>query len=387
MSEQKNIIILGSTGSIGVNTLKVIRGLGRNYRVVGLAARKNTDVLVRQICEFRPAIVALSDEARRGEFERKLSRCRVKMPRVLYGNDSLVDIAKVRGANFVVCAMVGAAGLLPTLAAIESGKDIALANKEVLVIAGSIIKRTAKKRGVNILPLDSEHSAIFQCLASADRKTVSRIILTASGGPFYNYSAEKMKNVSSKEALKHPTWRMGAKISVDSANLMNKGLETIEAHHLFNIGMEKIHILIHPQSVVHSMVEFIDGSVLAQMSSADMRIPIQYALTYPNRVVSGIKKLDLAEYGGLTFEKPDFEKFPCLKLAIRAGKRGGTLPAVLNAANEIAVRSFMAGRIGFSDIPVIIDSVMSGHSFLKNPALHDILETDRWARDKAEALC
>ncbi len=382
----KKIIILGSTGSIGINTLDVIRGLGSNYDVVGLSAGRNIGRFIKQIKEFSPKIVVLGDESRKREFENKLKSVKHKPLKVLYGMQGLITLARYRGANFLISALVGSVGLIPTLEAIKSGKDIALANKEALVVAGDIITENARKYGVKILPLDSEHSAVFQCLQGADIRSVKKIILTASGGPFYRYPDSRLRKVSVQEALNHPTWQMGEKVTVDSANLMNKGLEIIEAHHLFGMDIDKIDVLIHAQSVIHSLVEFIDGSVLAQMGIPDMRVPIQYALTYPERKSSKLRCLSLSEYGKLTFEKPDFTKFPCLELALRAAGKGGTMPVVLNAANEVAVQAFLSGKISFPDIPVIVRSMMDKHKITRKPSLEVILQTDKETRDKVYSV-
>ncbi len=381
----KKIIILGSTGSIGINTLDVIKGLGSGFKVIGLGAGRNINRFIRQINEFKPEVVVLGDESKKKEFEKRLKSIKYKPSKVLYGMQGLISLAGDSRANFLISAMVGAVGLVPTLEAIKTGKDIALANKEPLVIAGDIIMRSARKHGVNILPLDSEHSAVFQCLQGAAPGSVKRIILTASGGPFYRYPNTKLRKVTVEEALNHPTWRMGEKITVDSANLMNKGLEIIEARHLFGIELDRIDILIHAQSVVHSMVEFVDGSILAQLGIPDMRVPIQYALTYPGRRKNNLRSLNLAEYGKLTFEKPDFERFPCLGLAMRAGKSGGTAPVVLNAANEVAVQAFLSGRIKFVDIPVMVRTMMDKHKVIRKPSLEDILAMDKQVRDVLES--
>jgi len=384
----KRIIILGSTGSIGINTLNVIRGLGNGYKVAGLSAWRNINRFVEQINEFKPEIAVLADETKKKEFENKLKAARVSpATKIFYGIDGLIRAARFKNAGLLVSAMVGAVGLVPTLEAIKAGKDIALANKEILVIAGDIITRAANRYKVKILPLDSEHSAVFQCLQGEKIEDVRKIILTASGGPFYRHKLTQLKRVTAREALKHPTWNMGAKISVDSADLMNKGLEIIEAHHLFKMDINRIEILIHAQSVVHSMVELVDGSVLAQLGVPDMRVPIQYALSYPSRIKSSLKKLDLAEYGKLTFENPDFKRFPCLSLAIKAGRLGGTMPVVLNAANEIAVQAFLSNHIRFTDIPLIVGAMMNKHKAIKNTKLEDIIETDRVIRIKTKEAC
>ena len=379
----KKIAILGSTGSIGVNTLNVIRKLGKGYEITGISAQKNVDLLIKQIIEFRPAIVALGSEAAARELKKRLHRFR-PLPRIYEGTSGLIELARNSVSNFVVSALVGAAGLLPTLAAIEAGKDIALANKEILVMAGGLITTAAKKTGTKILPLDSEHSAIFQCLRAEKIENVRRLILTASGGPFYKYKKSQLEKVTVEETLHHPTWQMGKKITVDSATLMNKGLEAIEATHLFGIDIDRIDILIHPQATVHSLVELVDGSILAQLAIADMRIPIQFALTYPKRYVSRLQGLKLEKIARLSFHKPNLDSFPCLGLALRAGRIGGTMPVVLNAADEIAVEAFLERKIKFTDIPKIIESVMSEHKVNKRPSLKKILEINQWTRNKTK---
>jgi len=379
----KKIAILGATGSIGINTLNVIRKLGKGYKVVGISAQKNVDLLIEQIIEFKPAVVALGDEEAAGELKKRMHRFQ-PLPRIYKGTSGLVEFARNPVSNFLVSSLVGAAGLLPTLAAIEAGKGIALANKEILVMAGDLLIKAAKKRGIDILPMDSEHSAIFQCLRAEKKENLRRIILTASGGPFYKYKKSQLKKVSVKETLHHPTWQMGRKITVDSATLMNKGLEAIEASHLFGVDINKIDILIHPQATVHSLVELVDGSILAQLGITDMRIPIQFALTYPERYQNRLQGLKLEKIGRLTFHKPNFNNFPCLGLALKAGRIGGTMPVVLNAADEVAVESFLEGKICFTDIPKIIESVMSEHKVDRNPNLKQILEIDQWTRNRAK---
>jgi len=377
----KKIVILGSTGSIGVNTLNVVRKLGKGYKIIGISAQKNVDLLIKQIIEFRPAIVALGAEKAAQELKKRLHRFH-PLPRIYEGTSGLIEFARNPVSNFLVSALVGAAGLLPTLAAIEAGKDIALANKEILVMAGGLIIKTAKKRGIKILPLDSEHSAIFQCLRAEKIKNVRRLILTASGGPFYKYKKSQLEKVTVEETLHHPTWQMGKKITVDSATLMNKGLEAIEASHLFGIDINRIDVLIHPQATIHSLVELVDGSILAQLAIADMRIPIQFALTYPQRYLSRLQGLKLEKIAHLTFHKPKLKNFPCLGLALKAGRIGGTVPVVLNAADEIAVEAFLKRKIKFTDIPRIIESVMAEHKVNKKPSLKKILEINQWARNR-----
>lgn len=379
----KKIAILGSTGSIGVNTLNVVRKLGKGYKITGISAQKNVDLLIKQIIEFRPAIVALGAKKAAQELKKRLRRFR-PLPRIYEGTSGLIEFARNPVSDFLVSALVGAAGLLPTLAAIEAGKDIALANKEILVMAGDLIIKTAKKRRIKILPLDSEHSAIFQCLRAEKIKSVRRLILTASGGPFYKYKKSQLEKVTVKETLHHPTWQMGKKITVDSATLMNKGLEAIEASHLFGIDINRIDVLIHPQTTVHSLVELVDGSILAQLAIADMRIPIQFALTYPQRYPSRLQGLKLEKIAHLTFYKPNLKNFPCLGLTLKAGRIGGTMPVVLNAADEIAVEAFLVGKIKLTDIPKIIESVMAEHKVNKRANLKKILEIDQWARNRTK---
>ncbi|MCX7746862.1 MAG: 1-deoxy-D-xylulose-5-phosphate reductoisomerase [Clostridia bacterium] len=371
----KKISILGSTGSIGVQTLDVARNL--KIEVLGLTANRNIELLYKQILEFKPKLVSVGSEELAGELREKLGNFNVE---IMHGLDGLKEVAALDEIDTVVTSIVGIAGLIPTLAAIEKGKNIALANKETLVTAGSIVMEEAAKRNVKILPVDSEHSAIFQCLMGNEKKTVSKIILTASGGPFRGKNSIELEKVSVDEALKHPNWNMGSKITIDSATLMNKGLEVIEAKWLFDLPLEKIDVIVHPQSVIHSMVEYLDGSVIAQLGSPDMRIPIQFALTYPGRADNHFSRLNFLESNQLTFEKPDYEAFPSLGLAFQALKAGGTMPVVLNAANEVAVDLFLKRRIRFLDIPRMIKDAMEHHSVVEHPKLHDIMDADGWAR-------
>lgn len=377
----KRVSILGSTGSVGVNTLKVIDApdLRSGFEVVGLAAKENVELMVQQASRFHPEIIAMMDAKRARELAERL---RDEDVEVCSGMEGLKRVATSE-VDLVVSAITGAAGLIPTLEAIGSGNALALANKESLVMAGQIIMSEAKKMGVSILPIDSEHSAIFQCLQGQPRDRVRRLILTGSGGPFLNLSLEELESVTPSEALHHPAWQMGAKISVDSATLMNKGLEAIEAHWLFGLDISKVDVLIHPQCIIHSLVEFVDGSVMAQLSIPDMRLPIQYALTYPERLAGPLPRLELAEIDQLTFQKPDKEKFPCLEYAYEAFRAGGTAPAVLNAANEVAVSLFLSGKIRFMEIPRVIERVLAGYKPVKDPTLNDILEADGWAREEA----
>ncbi|PKN70632.1 MAG: 1-deoxy-D-xylulose-5-phosphate reductoisomerase [Deltaproteobacteria bacterium HGW-Deltaproteobacteria-12] len=380
----KNITVLGSTGSIGVSALDVIDKNPGRFRVVALAAGKNIQLLQKQIEKFRPQIVAVNDVQCASKLRNKIP-VKIKT-RIVSHEEGLKEVSAFAGADIVLSAISGAAGLIPTLAAIDAGKDIALANKETMVMAGDIVTKKAREKGVQIIPVDSEHSAIFQCLQGQKRENVKKIILTASGGPFLNYKIRELKKVTLRQALKHPRWKMGRKITVDSASLMNKGLEVIEAKWLFNLEMKKIDVLIHPQSIVHSMVEFIDGSLLAQMGIPDMRTPIAYALTYPERININLPILDLVKTRNLEFYKPDTRKFPCLRLAYEAGVCGGTMPAVLNAANEIAVEAFLKEIINFVDFPGIIDKVLSRHNSIKDPSLEDILKADEWARARTKEM-
>jgi 1-deoxy-D-xylulose-5-phosphate reductoisomerase len=369
------ISILGSTGSIGVQTLDVARNL--NIKVEGLAANKNIDLLEKQAREFYPKIVAVKDEELAKVLSARLSETDCK---VVGGIEGLKMVASIESVETVVTSIVGIAGLIPTMEAIKHKKNIALANKETLVTAGHIVMSEASRMEVKILPVDSEHSAIFQSLMGNNKEDVSKIILTASGGPFRGRKREQLENVTLKEALKHPNWSMGSKITIDSATLMNKGLEVIEARWLFDMPQEDIEVLVHPQSIIHSMVEYKDGSIIAQLGSPDMRLPIQFALTYPDRKPNNFSKLDIIKNGSLTFEVPDLEAFPCLELAFEALRAGGTMPAVLNAANEEAVGLFMEEKIRFLDIPRIIENVMGRHSIKSDPGIDDIIDVDLWAR-------
>ncbi len=376
----KKITLLGSTGSIGVSALKVIQGYPERYRVVALSAGKNIDLLLRQIQEFQPEAVSVLNESLAERLQTRLGRG--PAPDIFFGQDGYQRIAAMEGANTVISAMTGAAGLLPTFEAIKSGKNIALANKETMVMAGGLVMGEAKKRGVSILPVDSEHSAVLQSLQGHSKEDLKRIILTASGGPFRNLSLEKMRKATAAQALDHPNWSMGAKITIDSATLMNKGLEVIEAQWLFDLPIEKIGILVHPQSIVHSMAEFKDGSIIAQLGVPDMTIPIAYALSYPHHLQNHLPPLDLLTAGDLQFRNPDMSRFPCLGLALQAAKIGGTMPAVLNGANEIAVEAFLKGHIGFLDIAAIIEKTMEVHSAAPVNAIEAVLEADAWARRK-----
>jgi len=380
----KKITILGSTGSIGVSTLDVIEKNPNKFKVVALSAGRNVRLLARQILHFSPHIAAVQTKHDAVRLKKILGPG--KKVKILYDETGIEEIAAYPPSEIVVSAISGAAGLKPTLAAIDAGKDIALANKETMVVAGSLVTKKAQKIGVKILPVDSEHSAIFQCLAGQKSKNIKRVILTASGGPFYKYTREELKNVNPQQALKHPRWKMGRKITIDSASMMNKGLEVIEAKWLFDLDIDLIDVLIHPQSVVHSMVELTDGSVLAQLGIADMRIPIAYALTYPDRLKNDLPILNLAKTGPLAFHQPDLKKFRCLGLAYEAGRSGGTAPVALNAANEVAVAAFLENKICFNDLPKVIEKVLNKHQVQKNPSLEDVLTVDAEARMQAQCV-
>jgi 1-deoxy-D-xylulose-5-phosphate reductoisomerase len=380
----KKITILGSTGSIGLSALDVIKKNPGRFQVVALAAGQNVNLLKKQIEIFKPKLVYVSTKENALKLRQDLTlNYKIK---ILYDREGLNEIASFPSADIIVSAISGAAGLMPTLAAIDAGKDVALANKETMVMAGEIVNRRAKQKKVKIIPVDSEHSAIFQCLQGEKIENLKRIILTASGGPFLNFTVNELKQVKLNQALKHPRWKMGKKITIDSATLMNKGLEVIEAKWLFNLDFGKIDVLIHPQSIVHSMIELIDGSVLAQMGIPDMRIPISYALTYPERIINDISSLNLLETEKLEFCQPDMKKFPCLRLAYEAGICGGTTPAVLNAANEIAVAAFLEQKIKFVDLPKIINKVLTAHVCGEDPSLESILNADSWARIKTTEI-
>jgi 1-deoxy-D-xylulose-5-phosphate reductoisomerase len=377
----KNVVLLGSTGSIGTSTCKVAEDLPDDIRLVGLAAGRNVTLLREQVKQFAPAAISINcpDAAKElsNEFNNK--------PEVHFGDEGLLKLATLPEADIVLIAIVGTAGLQPALAAIRAGKDIAVASKEILVMAGEIVMAEARKHGVKVLAVDSEHSAIFQCLEDKPPESVRQIWLTASGGPFREKPAAEFADITVEQALKHPSWEMGRKITIDSATLFNKGLEMIEARWLFDIEMPRVRVVVHPQSVIHSMVEFIDGSMLAQLSTPDMCLPIQYALTYPARAASDRVQTNLAEIGRLDFEEPDPDRFPALNLARRAGEVGGTLPAVLNAANEIAVDAFCAGEISFTEITSTVSRTMDAHDWVAEPTLDEILSADQWAREAALA--
>jgi 1-deoxy-D-xylulose-5-phosphate reductoisomerase len=379
----KRIVLLGSTGSIGRSTLDVVRTLGGKVEVVGLSANTRIRDLVEQVREHRPVAVAVGDSSRTGEIA---SAATVGPVRVFSGADGLLELARMDEADLVVNALVGAAGILPTLAAIEAGKDVAIANKESLVAAGAVITARAREKGVSLIPVDSEHSAIYQCMKGEEREAVRRVILTASGGPLIDMAEEEIATVQASQALKHPTWSMGRKVTIDSATLLNKGFEVIEAHWLFGIDAEHIEVIVERRSIVHSLVEFIDGSVMALLSPPDMRLPIQYALTFPERVESGLTGLDLASAGGIEFERPDLDRFPCLKLAYEVAALEGTAGAVLSAADEVAVEAFLAREISFGEIHSVLSEVLSTHDVEEADDVQQVLRADAWARERAAGI-
>jgi 1-deoxy-D-xylulose-5-phosphate reductoisomerase len=380
----KKLAILGSTGSIGVNTLDVIQQHPEQFTVVGLAARSNIDLLEEQIRRFHPTHVSVLEHERAKELRERVTDLDIEIHEGIHGASMIAALPEV---ELVVSAIVGGAGLLPTLSAIRAGKNIALANKETMVMAGEVVMREAHDR-VQILPVDSEHNAIFQALAGHRRTDIRRLILTASGGPFRTLPWEKFRDITVDAALQHPNWRMGPKITVDSATLMNKGLEIIEARWLFGVHAEQVEVVVHPQSIVHSLVEFVDGSVIAQLGIPDMRIPISYTLNYPERLPNTLPQLNLAQVGALTFEPPDVKRFPCLRLGFEVVKASGTLPAVLNAANETTVEAFLNGEVAFIDIPTIIEETLQRHDprSVTDGDISVILEADRWAREAAASI-
>lgn len=375
----KKIVILGSTGSIGRQTLDVVSQHPEAFKVIGLSGHSNYEFLEKQARKFKPLALAMTDSQALERLREVLSDTPIEFV-------GIEQLASLEECDLVVNALVGSVGLIPTLKAIQAGKDIALANKESLVVGGELVSRLAQEKKVKILPVDSEHSAIFQCLQGEDPSHLRRIILTGSGGPFWGRNRKELKEVTVEEALAHPRWKMGPKISIDSATLMNKGLEVIEAHFLFGLSYDSIEVIIHPQSFIHSMVEFKDGSIKAQMGMTDMRIPIQYALSFPERLPSPLAGLDLGQMESLTFEKPDWDNFPCLGYAYEAGRRGGSYPAVLNAANEEVVAAFLSRRVGFLDISEVIEQILSSHTSSGSIDLEGLIETERWAREKARSL-
>jgi 1-deoxy-D-xylulose-5-phosphate reductoisomerase len=379
----KKLTILGSTGSIGVSTLDIVAGHPDKFKVVALTAGNNLNLLKRQIETFSPQVVAVVTEE---SAVRLRGMLKGKKPEILYGVPGMITVASATDANMVVAAIVGSAGLVPAVAAVKAGKDLALANKETLVAAGRLVMEMVEHHGVKLYPVDSEHSAVFQSLQGHKSVNVKRIILTASGGPFLNYPLEKLSRVSVSDALAHPNWSMGQKITIDSATMMNKGLEIIEARWLFGMPPDRIDVVIHPQSIIHSMVEYVDGCVMAQLGVPDMKAPIAYALTYPERVPTGVKPLDLTEINTLSFFKPDLLRFPALKLAYRSLQDGESMPAVMNAANEVAVEAFLSGKIKFTDIVALIEKTMSLHKPHCLDSLDEVLSVDIWSREKTREL-
>ncbi|MCD6486893.1 MAG: 1-deoxy-D-xylulose-5-phosphate reductoisomerase [Syntrophobacterales bacterium] len=380
----KNISILGSTGSIGVNTLDVIARNPSRFKVVALAAGRNLSLLKRQIDEFKPGIVCVIDDERADQLREMLEHCAA--PGIVSGDSGYMEVASWEKTDMVVSAISGAAGLLPTISAIDAGKDIALANKETMVMAGELVIAMAANRGVKIIPVDSEHNAIFQCLRGHNKNEVKRLILTASGGPFLNLPLERFASISLDDALQHPNWEMGRKITIDSASMMNKGLEVIEAKWLFDMDIDKIDVCVHPQSIVHSMVEYVDGSVIAQMGLPDMRGPISYALSYPERLQGAVEALDLCSAGVLEFINPDYAKFPALELAYTVAGEGGSAPAVLNASNEVAVEAFVEGKIRFVDMALVVKEVLDSHRTKEINRIEDVLDADWWGRARAREI-
>lgn len=381
----KAITLLGSTGSIGTQTLDIVAQYPDQFRIVGLAARNNIDLLIQQVRQFHPEIVAICNVDHLPLLREAIADLDPQ-PILLGGEEGVVEVARYGDSEAVVTGIVGCAGLLPTIAAIEAGKDIALANKETLIAGGPVVLPLIEKHGVKLLPADSEHSAIFQCLQGVPKGGLRRILLTASGGAFRDLPVEKLAAVTVADALKHPNWSMGRKITIDSATLMNKGLEVIEAHFLFGMDYDHIDIVIHPQSIIHSLIELQDTSVLAQLGWADMRLPLLYALSYPDRICTDWERLDLVKAGNLTFREPDHQKYPCMQLAYAAGRAGGTMPAILNAANEQAVALFLEEKIRFLDIPRLIEQVCDRHQahLQSQPTLDDILAADQWARQAVQ---
>ncbi|HDK26531.1 MAG TPA: 1-deoxy-D-xylulose-5-phosphate reductoisomerase [Candidatus Atribacteria bacterium] len=382
---KRKIVILGSTGSIGRQTLEVIKEHPDEFEIIGLSCRENIELLKEQIIKFKPNISVVANEFLAKKLKNELNN--FNKTKIFWGVEGLIRISTLEEVDVVVVAITGIASLLPTLEAVKHGKEIAIASKESIVAAGDILVREAKANKATILPIDSEHSAILQCLKNERKENIEKIILTASGGPLYHLADSALKNISVEDALNHPTWKMGKKITIDSATLMNKGLEVIEARWLFDISPKKIEILIHPQSYIHSMIQFVDGTILAQLSEHDMRIPIQYALFYPDKVVNNYNRLDFTKIGQLTFKRPRFNKFPCIKLAYKALEIGGTMPAVLNGANEIAVNAFLNNQINITEIPIIIENTMKNHIPKLNPNLEDIFDADYWARKTTLLLC
>ena len=380
---RKRICILGSTGSIGRNSLRVIEGLKDRFEVSGLSAQTNISLLVEQVKRFRPKAISIGDKTKLCRLPASIRR----NTRVFSGREGAEELAARKESDIVLIAISGSASIRPTYKAVSAGKTVALASKEALVSAGHIITEEARKKRSTIIPVDSEHSAVFQCLSGNDISRVSRFYITASGGPLWNIPKSRFKNLSPKEVLRHPKWNMGKKISVDSATMMNKGLELIEAKWLFGIDIGRIEVLVHPEAVVHSMVEFLDGSVMAQLGITDMRLPIQYALSHPYRFESGLEPLDLAAIGKLSFFRPDPGKFPSLRLAYEAAKEGGSATAVLNSSNEAAVKAFLDGKIRFPDIPRVIERILSSHKRIGSPSMEDLDHIERWTKIEVERFC
>lgn len=380
----KHLSILGSTGSIGVSTLEIVAAYPDRFRIIALTAGKNLELLARQIRQFSPRIAAVASE---DDIPTLKEMCTGLDVDIIGGMDGLITAATASETEMVVAAIVGAAGLAPTAAAVRAGKDIALANKETLVTAGHLFMEMVSRYGVKLYPVDSEHSAVFQSIEGHRSQDISKIILTASGGPFRNTPVEQLAHVTVRDALNHPNWSMGRKITIDSATMMNKGLEVLEARWLFDVPVDKIEVNIHPQSIIHSMVEYVDGCVIAQLGTPDMKAPIAYALSYPERIATGVKQLDLTDFSGLTFFKPDVDKFRCLALAYRAINDGESMPAVMNAANEIAVEAFLNGKIGFMHIADVIERTMDTHQAHDLKSIDEVLQADSWGRDTALAIC
>jgi len=379
----KKLVILGSTGSIGRQALQVVDEHPDRFEIAALAAGTNMELFARQIIKYNPKYVSVGSPESVNELK---SLSHTTSLEILVGTEGLVNLARLNGIDIILIAVTGVHGLFPTLAALENKTTVALANKETLVAGGYLVMSKAKETQTRIIPVDSEHAAIFQCLEQENHAQTDKLILTASGGPFINYSREELEKVTPEKALQHPKWQMGRKITVDSAGLINKGLEVIEAHWLFDVDYDNIEVVIHPQSIIHSMVQYTDGSVLAQMGMPDMRVPIQYALTYPGRIRNSFPKLDFTTINSLTFQKPDYNRFPGLSLAYEAGKTGGTMTTVYNAANEIAVDAFLNERISFMQIPSIIEQIMNKHELTKLSAIEEILQADEWARSMARKL-
>ncbi|HDI78663.1 MAG TPA: 1-deoxy-D-xylulose-5-phosphate reductoisomerase [Desulfobacteraceae bacterium] len=380
----KNILILGSTGSIGRDSIGVIKENPERYRIVALSANRNVKLLGEQIRSLRPRYACITDTGRVQKLKEAVSD--ISGIEILSGVEGLIDMVSADEVDLVISAISGSAGLIPTYHAVLNGKDIALANKETLVMAGDIVMRLAKEKGVSIIPIDSEHSAIFQALSGHSREDVKKIILTASGGPFRNMGIDEMKRVSPEQALRHPNWKMGSKITIDSSTLMNKGLEIIEARHLFGFKGDQIEVIIHPESIIHSMVEYLDGSIIAQMGIPNMKIPISYALSYPRHLKLDLPTLRFEQLKSLTFEMPDYKRFRCLSLAMDALEMGNSMCVVLNGANEIAVESFLNYKIGFLEIPYVIEAVMSEHTVKEINSIDEVIELDRWAKHKANEV-